>query len=177
MVKILLLVAQVGFQSKEYGDPKRVLTLAGHTVVTASRDGGIARSTQDEEIMTDIKLADVVTIDYGGVFAIGGPGCLTHLDNAETVRIMREAKESAEILYGGICIAPRILAKAGLLSGVRITGWNQDGKLGAICDNGKCIHEPRSSLRDGRVVTANGPQSATEFGEIIVSALSSKLAL
>ena len=42
MAKILLLIAQEGFQTKEYHDPKRVLLAAGHTVVTASVDSGNA---------------------------------------------------------------------------------------------------------------------------------------
>ncbi len=171
MAKILFLVAQTGFQTKEYNDSKNALTLAGHTVTTASRDGGIAVSTADESIETDLKLPDVLVADYDGVFIIGGPGCLTHLDTEETVRIMREAKENEKIIYGAICIAPRILAKAKLLSGVHITAWDNDGKLGTICESGGCVHDLRPVVRDGRVITANGPQSAKDFGETIVATL------
>lgn len=171
MAKILFLVAREGFQTKEYNDPKEILMLAGHTVVTASRDGGIAVSNVGEQIETDLKLSDVVVADYDGVFIIGGPGCLTYLDNVETVCIMREAKVKDKIIYGAICVAPRILAKAKLLDGIRITGWDNDGKLGAICENGGCVQELRPVMRDGRVITANGPQSAKDFGDAIVAAL------
>src|SRR3989338_8231309 len=142
MAKILLLLAQSGFQTKEYGDTRHVLAHAGHMVMTASRDGGIARSTADEGVITDVALADVHATDFDGVFVIGGPGCLTHLDNEETVRIIREAKESETMLYG------------------------------AICENGGCIHTAQSVTRDVRVITANGPMAAADWGEVIVAALS-----
>lgn len=174
MAKILLLLAQTGFQAKEYSDTRHVLAHAGHMVMTASRDGGIARSTADEGVITDVALADVHATDFDGVFVIGGPGCLSNLDNEETVRIMREAKESETMLYGAICVAPRILAKAGLLRGVRITGWDNDGKLGTICENGGCIQTAQSVTRDGRVITANGPMAATDWGETIVTALAGR---
>lgn len=172
MATILLLIAQKCFQSKEYSDTKRTLEDAGHTVVTGSNERGFARSNMDEDVAVDVALRDVHISDYDGVFAIGGPGALTSLDNGETVRIMTEAKAGGTIPYGAICIAPRILLKAGLLEKVRVTGWDNDGKFGTLCENGGAIHELRPVMCDGRVITANGPQSAKEFGEAICRALS-----
>jgi len=171
MATILLLIAQKDFQTKEYGDTKHTLEDAGHTVVTGSNERGIAQSNIHEEVTVDVALRDVHATDYDGVFAIGGPGALLSLDNVETVRIMTEAKGNGKMLYGAICIAPRILVKAGLLQGMHITGWDNDGKFGTICENGGAIHELRPVVSDERVITANGPQSAKDFGEAINKAL------
>jgi len=171
MTKILLLVANEGFQTLEYDNPKHTLTEAGHIVITASRDGGTAISTDNEKIETDLKLSDVITSDYDGVFVIGGPGSIEYLNNNETARIIGEAKSSPHVFYGAICVAPRILAEAGLLVGTRITGWDNDGKLGGICDKYGCVRELHPVVRDGRVITADGPSSASAFGEEIVKAL------
>ncbi|KKU77416.1 MAG: Intracellular protease, PfpI family [Parcubacteria group bacterium GW2011_GWA2_47_7] len=137
MTKILLLVANEGFQTLEYDNPKHTLTEAGHIVITASRDGGTAISTDNEKIETDLKLSDVITSDYDGVFVIGGPGSIEYLNNNETARIIGEAKSSPHV----------------------------------FCDKYGCVRELHPVVRDGRVITADGPSSASAFGEEIVKAL------
>lgn len=171
MAKVLLLIAQEGFQTKEYHDPKRVLREAGHTVTTASKEKLAAISDAGDGVQVDCALRDVKVEDYDAVFAIGGPGALKFLDNDETVRIMKEAKAREGMPYGAICISPRILSRAGVLRGKRVTGWNNDAKLESILNNGGAIYERAPVVVDGRVVTADGPASAEEFGKAIVRLL------
>lgn len=170
MANILLLVAQDGFQTMEYGEPKRILEAAGHHVVTGATEAGTARSNVGEEVIVDMPLRDAHAQDFDAVFAIGGPGALKHLDNAETARIMTEAKEGNKF-YGAICVSPRILAKAGVLSDVHATGWNGDGKLESIYMNAGVIYDKLPVVIDGKVVTADGPLSASGFGEAIKNLL------
>lgn len=155
----------------EYADTKRELEAAGHVVITGSAAKGIAFSHMNEEVPVDVALADVKAGDYDAVFAIGGPGALASLDNEETARIFREAKEQG-LSYGAICIAPRILAKAGVLRGLRATGWDEDGKLESIFSNNGVEYFRSPVVIDGRVATADGPVSAKEFGRKINEALS-----
>lgn len=171
MAKVLLLIAQDGFQTKEYHDPKRVLEAAGHTVVTASVNGGVATSNIGEKIPVDLALRDVRVEEYDAVFAVGGPGALRFLDNDETARIMKEALARGSMFYGAICVSPRILSKAGVLRGKKATGWDGDGRLAGIFDGGGVIYEHAPVVTDGRIVTADGPSSAQEFGHAIVLAL------
>lgn len=172
MANILLLIAQKGFQSKEYADTKLELEAAGHTVVTGSALKGVAVSHMGEEVAVDVALADVKAATYDAVFAIGGPGALASLDNEETARIFNEAKEGGILSYGAICIAPRILAKAGVLTGVHATGWDSDGKLESIFSNNEVAYVRSPVVADGRVVTADGPMSAKDFGRKINEVLS-----
>lgn len=171
MGTILLLIAHEGFQSKEYHDTRDALERAGHKVVVGSDEGGLAHGNTGEEVTVDHVISAIHAADFDGVFAIGGPGALVHLDNDQTVRIVREAKEQGHMPYGAICIAPRILIKAGLVRGLRVTGWDKDGKLETICENGGAIHEARTMVVDGRVITGSGPEAATEFGEAIAGFL------
>lgn len=171
MAKILLLIAQKGFQSKEYADTRAELEAAGHVVFTGSFAKGVAFSHMNEEVPVDAALAEVKAGDYDAVFAIGGPGALASLDNEETRRIFTEAKEK-ELSYGAICIAPRILAKAGVLRGLRATGWDEDAKLESIFSHNGVVYSRTGVVTDGRVVTADGPMSAKEFGKKINEALS-----
>lgn len=167
MAKILLIIAQEGFQTKEYHDTKRVLERVGHVVVTGSVKRGIAISNIGEEVLVDIALEEVSVGDYDALFIIGGPGALQYLDNKETVRIMEEAATSGRIFYGAICISPRILAKAGILTGKHATGWDDDGELSGIFNANGVIYERKPVVTDGNIITANGPMSAEAFGHAI----------
>jgi protease I len=171
MAKVLLLIAQEGFQTKEYHDPKRVVLAAGHTVITASVEGGMATSNVGEKTLVDLALRDVRAENYDAVFVIGGPGAIQFLDNDETARIIKEAEARDGMLYGAICVSPRILAKAAVLRGKKATGWNNDNKLAGIFEKGGVLYEHAPVVTDGRVVTADGPASAEEFGKAIVRLL------
>lgn len=171
MSKVLLIVAQNGFQTKEYHDPKRVLEAAGHTTLTASVEKGKASSNIGEEVDVDIALRDVQASNYDGVFIVGGPGAMRDLNNNETVRIMKEASASGRTWWGAICVSPRILAGAGLLSGKRATGWNADDKLGEIFSANGVTYERIPVVVDGRTITADGPASAEAFGRAIARSL------
>lgn len=175
MSRILLIIAQEGFQTKEYNDPKRILESAGHVVVTGATREGIAISNINEEVVVDVALSKISAEDYDAIFIVGGPGALAYLDNAETIRIMKDAEASEKILYGAICVSPRILAKAGLLSGHRATGWDGDGELSEIFSTNAVTYEQKPVVVDGRIITADGPISADAFGHTIDDSLKNKI--
>lgn len=169
--KVLLLVAQKGFQSKEYFDTRTALEQTGIEVVTAAPSHVIAVSHMGEEVMPDLDLKSVHVSNYDGIFAIGGPGALEQLDHKETARIFKEAAQSKEYPYGAICISPRILAKADILKGKRATGWDGDGELQKIFDVHGVIYIKEPVVADGSVITANGPAAAHDFGKAIARAI------
>ena len=175
MSKILLIIANKGFQTKEYHDPKRILEAAGHRVVTGAMKAGRAISNMGEDVNVDVELPSVLVEDYDGIFIIGGPGALADLDNTEVIRVMKDASLNEDLLYGAICVSPRILAKAGLLSGKHATGWNGDDKLEEIFAAHDVIYESRSVVVDGRIITADGPTSAEGFGGVINDLLKNKI--
>ena len=175
MKKVLLLVAQKGFQSKEYFDTKYELEHAGVRVVTVALSREVAVSHMGEEVVPDLALSEVKISDYDGVFAVGGPGALEYLDNEETVRIFKEAQQLSNYPYGAICISPRILAKAGVLTGKRATGWDNDGELQDIFDRHGVIRVKEPVVADGMVITADGPAAAHDFGKKIVEIVGEKM--
>lgn len=170
MKKILFVVAGEGFQNQEYFDSAEVLIDAGFDIVTASDRLGLAISQNGIQVAVDMVLEKVNPIEFDGIFFIGGPGALEHLDTQESNRIVNEMM-ILQRPYGAICIAPRILAKAHVLVGKRATGWDGDEQLSKIFaqNNVEYIHEP--VVVDGNIVTANGPAAAHAFGEAIVQIL------
>lgn len=171
MKKVLLVVAQKDYQPLEYSIPKEILELAGVQVVTVSNQIGVAHSVQDyNQVNVEVSLDSVEVKDFDGLFFIGGPGALEYLDN-EIVYNLLQAWQKTDKPYGAICISPRILAKAGVLENKKVTGWNGDGKLEDILLGSGAIYVKESVVRDGNVVTADGPSSAEEFGEKILEVL------
>ena len=70
-----------------------------------------------------------------------------------------------------ICIAPVTLANAGLLKGRKATVYQS--QTDALVRGG--AHYTKAAVQvDGRIITADGPDSATRFGEAIRHALTGK---
>lgn len=175
MKKVLLIVASHGFQPIEYGITRQVIEDEDIKVYTASDAAdklGNAISSDGSPVKIDYLLEDVNIEDFDGIFIIGGPGAMEHLDNERTYRIIEEVDRGLNKIYGAICISTRILAHAGVLDGRHVTGWDDDGKLKDILDDygAKYLGEI-GVVVDRNIITATGPKKAQEFGEAIVKAL------
>jgi 4-methyl-5(b-hydroxyethyl)-thiazole monophosphate biosynthesis len=68
-----------------------------------------------------------------------------------------------------ICAAPRVLAKAGLLAGKRVTaypGFIENGQFPELNYTGKAVEV------DGKIVTSRGPGTAMDFALTLIELLS-----
>jgi putative intracellular protease/amidase len=168
--KVLFIVAHQGYQPIEYNEPKKIVEDAGFTVITASNKPGTATDSEGGTSHVDLPLAKVKVTDYDGIFFIGGPGALEHLDNEESYRIIKQAA-LRHLPLGAICISTRILAKAGALTRKRATGWNGDNELEKIYEMYDVIYLPEPVVVMENVITATGPTAAKTFGQEIISLL------
>jgi protease I len=169
--KVLFVVAYEDFQPIEYRVPKKIVEDAGIGIITASDKPGIAKAKDGSLAPVDIILDHVVPTDYQGIFFIGGPGALEHLDNNRSYNILQEAHAQG-ILIGAICISTRILAHAGVLKLKNATGWDGDGQLTQIYNEHDVYYVQQPVVYDQHIITATGPSAADEFGQAIVNALS-----
>jgi len=164
MAKALIVIAQQRYQEKEFSGTRSGLESAGFEIVVASRDGGLCTSKSDVTQQADLKLSDVNVDDYDRVAFIGGPGAREYQQNDEAKRIAREATQKGKVL-GAICIAPTILAVAGVLKGKKSTVWNEDGEQAGFIEGYGATYTGEDVTVDGRLVTGNGPEAADEFGK------------
>lgn len=168
---IVLVVASKGYQPIEYRVPKEVLEKAGIKVITASNESGPAIASKDNErAQVDMLIKNVNPAAYDGVFIIGGPGALEHLDNQDTYNFMQKTAQLHKP-FGAICISPRILAHAGLLKHKKATGWDGDNQLADFFAKHNVVYEKKDVVVDGSIVTATGPSAAEQFGQAIVRLL------
>lgn len=168
--KLLFIVAHQGYQPIEYAIPKKLLEDAGFSVVTASDGSGIAVATDDTTTAIDLILKDVTVTEYDGIFLVGGPGALEHLDNHLSHRLLSTAIKSRKAV-GAICIATRILAHAGILKDTKATGWNGDNELVDIYQKAGAIYTASNVVIDNHIITATGPNAAREYAEQIITLL------
>lgn len=168
MPKVLLVVANEGYQHIEYGIPKKILIDAEIYVETASDNAIPAIAKDGSTAQVDVTLDKVDPDEYDGIFFIGGPGALEHLDNDWSYRIIRHAAQNG-IPLGAICISTRILAKAGILTNRKATGWDGDGELAELYKEYDVEYVRKNLVIDKNIITAAGPQAAQEFGEQIVA--------
>jgi len=169
MIKnIALIIAHIGYQPMEYGVPKRIFQEAGYNVVTVSDKAGKAQGGDGSKTDVDLVLSKLNSDDYEAIVFVGGGGALDHLDNDLSYRIIQKAVMANKVV-AAICIAPRILAKAGALVTHKATGWDEDGLLKGVFDKHAVIYENAPVVKDKRVVTARGPMEAEAFAHAVLS--------
>lgn len=170
----VMIVAYRNFRDPEYSVPKQILESAGIEVETASNQMGTAIGAEGGRISVDLLVSDIKPADFDTVIFIGGPGCLESLDNEDSYRVAKETVAQDKTL-ASICISPVILAKAGVLENKRATVWRSAASRDTVLileENG-AIYTPESVVIDGKIITADGPEAAKEFGEAIVKSLTS----
>jgi protease I len=174
--KIAIMIAFRDFRDEEYFIPKQTLEMAGAKITTVSTSLGTAIGKLGGEAKIDLTLDELKVGNYNAVLFIGGPGAAKYIDSPQVHQIAREVADSAMIL-GAICIAPAILAKAGVLAGKKSTVWSNAMDKSAIKilkeEGAKYQSEP--VVVDGNIITADGPQSARKFAEAIVEGVSNGL--
>ena len=170
MKKVLFVISEIGFQEHEYSETKKQLEDAGIIVVTTSDEPEEAIGHAGAKQKIDVPLDKIHPREYDGIFLIGGPGAIDHLNILEVHKVLTEFF-ALDKPYGAICISPRILAQADLLQGKRATCWNKDDKAQAVFEAHSTTFVDEHLVIDGKIVTANGPDAATDFGKAIVAIL------
>lgn len=171
--KVLMVIAPKDFRDEELSETKRVLESAGVKVTVASRTTAESRGMFGARARPDLALDRANAADYDAVVFIGGSGSKAYFDDPVAHSLASRAAGAGR-LVGAICIAPSILARAGLLRGRRATVWDDQGPAGPFAGAlraGGATFTGEDVVRDGKFVTANGPKAAERFGRILVESL------
>jgi len=167
MATILMVVASRDFRDEEYSEPRGLFEAAGCTVVTASSVTGPIKGALGSWITVDRALAGCRAVDFDAVVFVGGYGALEYADSNTAHRLCRETLDRRRVL-AALCVAPVILARAGVLENRRATCFPDQNdaieSLGAVL-TGEAV------TVDGRIVTADGPLHAREFAQAVLAAL------
>lgn len=161
-----MIIAPRDFRDEEYFETRKVLEESGIEITVANSTGQPSKSMFGKIVNPDKNFYDVDSKDYDAIVFIGGQGTPVYFDNKQTQNLAKEFNSSGKIV-AAICIAPVILARAGVLDGKKATvfpsGRNDVNAVGTYTGN---LVE-----KDSNIITGSGPEAAVEFGKRIAEAL------
>ncbi|WP_052300351.1 DJ-1/PfpI family protein [Opitutus terrae] len=166
MNKIIALVIAPGeFRDEEYIEPKTLFEQHGARTVTISTTLEPVTGMLGATVQATLLLKDAQADNFDAVVFVGGMGARRLYHEPEALRLARQAVAHNKVV-GAICLAPNILAQAGVLKNRRATAWAFEVPAAeAVNQVGESV------VRDGRIITANGPQAATPFAQAIAELL------
>lgn len=162
-----MVLAREMFRDEEYDIPRRILERGGVNVAVASSVFGEAEGKYGLTAPVDLLIGDADMADYDGIIFVGGVGATEYFDHPAAHGLARESLEQRKIT-AAICIAPHILAAAGLLEGKKATCFPSEAE--AIESYGADYTGAPVEI-DGLIITANGPEAAEEFGLAVLDEL------
>lgn len=163
MKTVLMVLPPTDFRDEEFFTPREIFEKADFTITIASKGTRKAISMNKEQVTVDRDIRDTSLENYDAIIFIGGPGAKVYFHDQDIQRLAIEAHNN-EKLIGAICIAPSILANAGLLRGRKVTAYPSEKEN--IEERGGHFRNSNVEV-DERLVTASGPRAAKEFGESI----------
>lgn len=164
---VALVIAENMFRDEEYQIPKEILEESDVKVLTVCTSLNEATGKLGLKVKPEKLLIDLEVTQADALIFIGGGGSSQYFNDRIAHQLACEFANKGKLI-GAICIAPVILANAGLLHEKRATVF-PEGQLD-LETNG-AIYTGKPVEIDGLVITGNGPEAAREFGEGIVRLL------
>ena len=165
--KAVLIIAEQTFRDEELFDTQAALESAAVETVIASTKIGTCKGKLGRNAESTMLVKDINVDEFDAIVFIGGGGAMQYYDDPDALKAATDAHGKGKVI-AAICIAPRILANAGLLKGVTVTCYESEAeslqKLGAK-------FQTTAVVADKKFITGSGPHAATEFGETIAKAL------
>jgi protease I len=165
--RVLMVIAPENFRDEEYREPRRILEERGCAVTVASTSTRPSKGMLGMTVTPDRTLDAVRAADFDAVIFVGGYGAEALYGDTRAHSLAQQTAAAGRPL-GAICVAPTILANAGVLKGRKATVW--PGQSKALVAAG-ADYTSKPVERDGTIITADGPTSAVKFGEEVARAL------
>ncbi|MFQ5934993.1 MAG: DJ-1 family glyoxalase III [Acidiferrobacterales bacterium] len=170
MPKVLVPLAE-GFEELEAVTVIDLLRRAEVEVTTAGLAPGPVRGSRGTVLVPDATLDEALQRDYDMLVLPGGQPGATHLEQDSRVMALVKKMATEGRFMAAICVAPKVLAAAGVLDGKRATSYPKaidpnvfpDVKLGK-----------QSCVTDGKVVTSRGPGTAMDFALELIRLLAGR---
>lgn len=172
-MKALIILMPKNFRDEEFRIPKEKLEGSGVDVTVAGLQWGTAKGMLGMTATPDILLGEVDIDDYDVIVVPGGSGSPRYLwNNPQAHGLIRKAYDRGKIV-ASICLSSVVLANAGVLEGRDATVFATPVSVRILEDRG-ANYLQQEVVVDGKIVTADGPQSAGRFADEILRLLAGK---
>ena len=162
-----MVLAPKNFRDEEFIEPEKIFEENGVKVTVSSKGQTLAYGMLGAKVNIDKDITQVNVSDYDAIVFVGGGGASAYFNDKQALKIAVDSMKQGK-LTAAICIAPSILANAGVLKGRKATSYPSEKNN--LSSKG-AIYLQQNVVEDGLIVTAVGPQAAAEFGKLIVRKL------
>jgi len=169
---VLIVIAPQDFQDEELSKTIAELEKKDISYMITSTREGLAVGMSGGKVLIDKTVSDMDrTVDtYAALIIIGGSGTPATLWNSKNLQTLAAEYYEKQKIVAAICLAPVVLARAGILHGKNATVFNDDSALAEL-EKGGATFVSSPVVVDGTIITANGPSAAPAFGEKIAKAI------
>ena len=166
--KSVLVVLAQGCEELEAVTCVDLLRRANVKVITAGLDRNPVVASRKTTLIPDTTLDEALKRSFDMIVLPGGlPGADNLAGDPRVIGLLKKMATDGKFTCA-ICAAPTVLARAGLLSGKRATGF--PGTLDKMnLPNVTCTGE--AVVRDGMVITSRGPGTAMDFALVLIETL------
>jgi protease I len=169
-MKVLIAIAPEKFRDEELAAPVAALQKAGIAFDIASIRRGICTGMLGAKVTAPLSFEEIDPKPYDGIIIVGGSGTQVHLWDDEILPLLVKYLNDKGKVVAAICLAPVILARAGILKGKKATHFDNPPVFREMKGGGAIlVNQP--VVTDMRIITANGPAASKEFADAVVKAL------
>jgi protease I len=169
-MKVLMVIAPEKFRDEEFTVPAAALDKAGIGYDIASQRRGPCTGMLGKQVNAILSFEEVEPKAYDGILIVGGSGAQSYLWDDEVLGEMVKYFHASAKVVGAICLAPVVLARAGILKGKKATYFNSPVSFREMKAGGAVLVD-KAVVADSRIVTANGPAAAAEFAGTFINTL------
>jgi putative intracellular protease/amidase len=135
-------------------------------VFTVAENAGPIRSAQGVETVASYSFADAPPIDI--LMVPGGRGTIEQLKNTTMLKFLKKAHQTTDFTTS-VCTGSALLAKAGILDGLRATTNKAFFSLSTRQSDQVQWVEKARWVEDGKVFTSSGVSAGTDMSLAVVS--------
>lgn len=169
-MKILIVIAPEKFRDEEFAVPAAALQKAGIGYDVASKRRGSCTGMLGMKVNATLSFEEVDPKAYDGILIVGGGGSQAYLWDDDLLLEMVKYFHTTARVVAAVCLAPVVLARAGILKGKKATFFNSPASFREMKAGGAVLVD-KPVVADSRIITANGPAAAEEFAAMFIKAL------
>ncbi len=169
-MNVLIAIAPDKFRDEELAEPRAALEKAGIGYDIASTRRGTCTGMLGAKVTATLSFEEIDPKKYDGLVVVGGSGAQDYLwEDDVLVELAKFFRQSAKPV-AAICLAPVVLANAGILKGRKATYFHSPKSFFEMKRGGAVLVD-KPVVNDDRIITANGPAAAREFADTVVRVL------
>ncbi len=162
-----MVIAPRDFNDTELFETKEELERMGHKVDVASKARGQIKGMHGSIAVPSLQTFDIRTKDYDAIVFVGGSGTTAYFGDREIENLIKDFYSAGKVI-AAICIAPHLLAEAGVLEGIPATSYASEHSF--LQEKGAVLQQ-KPVVKYKNIITANGPSAALIFAKSISYAL------